>query len=123
MVSGVRPVIGSAAETGLVPAPALRVGVTLPYAVVPPYSKLYVVAQPSGLTLPRSVASVAVTAAGARVTTDGAGALPGTQLAADAVAAPIDPSVADVAAATSTTTVLFTGFPPSVILQTVTWKR
>jgi hypothetical protein len=80
-----------------------------------------VVAQPSGFTLPRSVAPVAQTPVAAAVAADGGMAPPAAQLAAEAVPAPSDAAVAK-PSSTSARMVLFTA-DSLQISQTVTWRR
>ena len=67
-----RSPIAAATVTVEVPAPIACSGVTLPYAVVVPYSKRTVVASPRGFTRARRVAPVAITPFAESDETDGA---------------------------------------------------
>jgi hypothetical protein len=57
-----------------VPAPAFWAGVLVPYPVLVPYSKYHVDGRPFGLTVPLSVAPVAVISVAAPVAATGLGA-------------------------------------------------
>ena len=84
MVPGVSPVIVRETLPGLLPDPALEDGVWVPYAVVVPYSKRYVVGRPFGSTCPLSRAPVPV------IEVAGVVVAPGGEAVKNVASAPLD---------------------------------